>query len=91
MRLSDFLNPTVNEAIEDIDFVESFVNKGRAKEKGITEKDVDADELAMGIKVEMEHTSDKNVAKRISQDHLAEIKDYYTRLKKMESDAGIED
>ena len=93
-RLSEFLTrevEAINESVEDADFVEDFLNKGRAKEKVFTEKDADPKELAIGIKVEMEHTSNKEIAKRISLDHLAEIKDYYTRLKKMEGDAGITD
>ncbi len=63
-----------------------FADNGRANEKKITEKDVDPQELAMGIKVEMEHTTDKNTAQRIALDHLAEIKTYYTRLAKMEEE-----
>lgn len=47
----------------------------------------DAEELAKGIKVEMEHTDDKEMAKSIAKDHLAEIPDYYTRLLKMEAEA----
>jgi hypothetical protein len=69
----------------------SFAGHGKAKEKGFTEKDADPKELAMGIKVEMEHTNWPFMAKRIALDHLSEIKDYYTRLAKMEKDAGIED
>jgi hypothetical protein len=67
-----------------------FWANGRYKEKG---KDVEFDEkeLAAGIKVEMEHTSNKVMAERIALDHLAEISDYYTRLIKMEKDAGIEE
>ena len=69
-----------------------FWTQGRANEKGVTEKDVDPHELAMGIKVEAEHTDNKEVAKRIALDHLAEeISDYYTRLYKMEKDAGIDE
>jgi len=64
----------------------SVLGTGKAKEKKITEKDVDSKELAMGIKVEMEHTKNKAIAKRIALDHLAELKDYYTRLKKMEGE-----
>lgn len=64
----------------------SVLGTGMAKKKNITEKDVDSKELAMGIKVEMEHTKNKAIAKRIALDHLAELKDYYTRLKKMEGD-----
>jgi hypothetical protein len=35
----------------------------------------------MGVEVEKEHTPDEDVTKRISLDHLAELPDYYTRLK----------
>lgn len=60
---------------------------GLADKKGITEMDVDPKELEMGIKVEMEHTEDPVIAKKIALDHLAEIPDYYTRLLKMEKEA----
>ena len=46
-----------------------------------------AEELAMGIKIEMEHTENEDIAKAIAKDHLNELKDYYTRLKKMEEEA----
>jgi hypothetical protein len=69
----------------------SFLGAGRAKEKGFEEKDADPKELKIGMKVEMEHTTDPVLAKRISLDHLAEIKDYYSRLIKMEKEAGVED
>ena len=48
-------------------------------------------EYEMGVKVEMEHTKDKELAKEISRDHLEEIPDYYSRLAKMEKGAGIEE
>ncbi len=51
----------------------------------------DNHELAMGIKVELEHTNNRIIAEKIAKDHLSEIDDYYTRLKKMEDEAGIED
>jgi hypothetical protein len=69
----------------------TFIFKGRAAEKNFIEKDADPSELSMGISVEKEHTGCFLVAKRIALDHLAEIKDYYTRLKKMEEEAGITD
>jgi hypothetical protein len=47
----------------------------------LDEEDVDAEELEMGIKVEMEHTKDKNIAREIALDHLSETSDYYTKLK----------
>ena len=45
------------------------------------------DELSVGINVETEHTKSKKKAKEIALDHLEEIPDYYTRLKKMEKGA----
>ena len=41
----------------------------------------------MGIPIEHEHTKDKVLATDIALQHLDEIPDYYTRLKKMEADA----
>lgn len=45
----------------------------------------DAEQLKMGIEVEMEHTDDPKMAKEIAKDHLKEDPKYYTKLKKMES------
>jgi len=45
------------------------------------------EQLKMGVRVEMEHTTDKQEAKRIALDHLYEFPDYYTRLKIMEEQA----
>ena len=50
------------------------------------ENSVDKKELAMGIEIEYEHSSNREVAKRIALAHLKEIPDYYTRLKKMEAE-----
>lgn len=47
----------------------------------------DKSEIAMGMKVEKEHTDSKELAKQIAVDHLTEFPDYYTRLDKMESEA----
>jgi hypothetical protein len=44
-------------------------------------------QLDMGEPIEHEHTKDHELAKDIALQHLDEIPDYYTRLKKMESDA----
>lgn len=52
-----------------------------------SESSISPSELKAGIKVEMEHTSDKRVAKEIAKDHLTEIPTYYTHLKKMEDKA----
>lgn len=47
-------------------------------------------QIEMGKKVEMEHVDDVDLAEEIAMDHLEEIPDYYTRLKKMEKDAKKE-
>ena len=54
-----------------------------------TQDDVDPKQLKMGIKVEMEHVPDgtspslaKEIARRITLDHLAENAQYYSLLKK---------
>ena len=47
-------------------------------------------QLEMGIPIEHEHTKDKTLATDIALQHLNEIPDYYTRLKKMESSAKKE-
>jgi hypothetical protein len=52
----------------------------RAEETGFTEADADPKELKIGIKVEMEHTDDPEVAKKIALDHLAEHPHYYSEL-----------
>ncbi len=44
-------------------------------------KDVDQNQLQMGIKIEKEHTKDPQLAKEIALDHLAEDPKYYTKLK----------
>jgi hypothetical protein len=46
-------------------------------------------QLQKGIKVEMEHTTDRGEAETIALHHLDEIPDYYNRLNKMEKGAEI--
>jgi len=75
---------------EEISFDDVFWNAGLSHEKGFTAEDADPEELSKGIIVEMEHTTDKKISEKIALDHLAEIPDYYTRLAKMEADAGVD-
>ena len=44
-------------------------------------------ELDLGIKAEMEHTKNVDMAAEIALDHLNEMPDYYTRLSAMEKGA----
>jgi len=63
---------------------------GKADKMDFSEAKANPEELAKGIKIEQEHTSDPQLAKKIALDHLAEIPDYYTRLDKMEKQAEAE-
>ena len=55
---------------------------GLADEK--SDSDFDSKQLAKGMKVEMEHTDDKAMAKDIAKDHLVEDPKYYDHLEVME-------
>jgi hypothetical protein len=47
-------------------------------------KDVSKKELARGIAHELEHTDDPRIATEVALDHLAEHRDYYTKLERAE-------
>lgn len=47
-------------------------------------EDFDQEQLQKGIKVELEHTNDKNIATEIAMDHLTEDPNYYKKLSKIE-------
>lgn len=54
-----------------------------AEKHGVSRMEI-AQQLDKGIKVELEHTKDKSVAKEIALDHLAEDPKYYTKLASVE-------
>lgn len=58
--------------------LEDVANKHKVSIKQIQ------DQLDKGTKVEMEHTKDQTLAKKIAMDHLWEVPDYYTKLQKIE-------
>ena len=77
---------------EDLDSaMEKRSEEGDKIQGGLADDDqpdeFDVDQLLMGLEVELEHTDDPMVALEIAMDHLAEIPDYYARLKSMEADA----
>jgi len=59
----------------------SFLSAGRSKD---FTGEYDPKEMKMGLKIEMEHTTDPKIAEKITKDHLAEFPNYYTALTKME-------
>lgn len=60
-----------------------FLKKLRLKHGSDPDWMFDKRQLAIGIKVEMEHTDCPEIAKQISKAHLSERYDYYTVLKKV--------
>ena len=54
-----------------------------AKKHNVTVDQI-KNQLAKGVKVELEHTSDHSVAHEIALDHLGEYPDYYDRLEQVE-------
>ena len=59
--------------------------------KDLDPRTVSKAQLEMGIQIEMEHTNDRTIAKRIALDHLAENPRYYTYLKRMERQMKIDE
>jgi hypothetical protein len=81
----------INESLRKLSQAEEAPQPGgRSHQEQLHQTEVDQDQLAMGVKIEQEHTSDPEKAKVIALDHLAEIPDYYTRLKAMEDAAKAE-
>jgi hypothetical protein len=65
--------------------ISAFVSGGKSKGK----TDFNPDQLAKGIKVEVEHVDELNpfarlIAEKISRDHLSEMDDYYDKLAMIE-------
>ena len=73
--------------IKPLNFKDSLKG-GRADGKDLTKYDLQ--QLLLGIKIELEHTSDKMIALEIATDHLEDIPDYYTRLLNMRKEAKEE-
>lgn len=80
-----------NLTIDDlVDFYNTLINGGLSKIENTTERNVDIKELRKGIEVEMEHVNKnskfaKQIATKITLDHLTELPDYYTRLETIEN------
>ncbi len=89
MTTGKIFQPVDYEIMREKYLKEDYLTGGRAD--GQPDSKYDPEQLAIGIKIEKEHTDDPEVAKEIAKDHLEEIPDYYTRLLKMEKEAGIDD
>ena len=76
--------------IEDLDAVDTPSFDEVAKKHNVDKAKLQK-ELDIGINDEMEHTNSKKQSRKIALDHLDELPDYYTRLRKMKKDAVSED
>ena len=74
----------MNEQLKPFKTVEQIAQKHRLDVSFIQKQ------LDMGEPIEHEHTKDHKLAMEIALQHLDEIPDYYTRLKKMEASAKKE-
>lgn len=79
----DLYNQHETEEEEELPSVKTYTTEQIAKKHGVPVKAIQK-QLKMGIEVEKEHTKDSAKAREIALDHLLELPDYYTRLKKME-------
>lgn len=64
------------------DILNDFLFRNRNKK----EIEVDKKELELGIKHELEHTDEPDIAKIIALDHLYSVKNYYSMLKYIDKD-----
>jgi hypothetical protein len=64
----------------------SYIND-IGKHNNIPDSEFDPEELALGIKIEMEHTDNPAIALSITKDHLSEFEKYNTMLVDMENQA----
>jgi hypothetical protein len=71
----------LNEQLKSVKSIEEIAKKHRLDVSFIQRQ------LDMGEPIEHEHTQNHKLAREIALQHLDEIPDYYTRLKKMEADA----
>jgi hypothetical protein len=71
----------MNEQLKPYKTVEEIARKHRMDVSDIQKQ------LDMGAPIEHEHTKNQKLAVKIALQHLDEIPDYYTRLKKLEADA----
>ena len=77
---------TFNDYLEESAGNASDMITGKVYKPKMTEDEVDPEELARGIKIEMEHTNDASLAKIIALHHISEFhpKSYYLPLIEME-------
>jgi hypothetical protein len=78
----------------DAKILESLIKDAEEIPGGLAEGEpaskYSSEQLAKGIKVELEHTPDRKVAEEIAKDHLEENAEYYDHLEEMEENMDKE-
>lgn len=74
-RLVEMMNIVNKTTIKSIILNEDLIQGGLGDNKSVN--DFDIEQIKKGIGVEMEHTSDVNIALEIVKDHLTENPNYY--------------
>lgn len=72
--------------VDVVETLSTILHNFLYRRKDIRSIKVDQEQLRLGTEHEKEHTSEKEIAKIIAKDHLAEVPDYYTRLKEIDDD-----
>jgi hypothetical protein len=80
----------VNEILDE-NQLEVIPEKGSVLVEDLPDSRFPSDQLKKGTKVEMEHTTDHAIAKKIAKDHLAEDSEYYKKLEIMEKGGKLLD
>jgi hypothetical protein len=83
-EVEDIMYQLATDHVEEGSDEEDQLQGGRADD--VPDEDLPMEQLLKGIKVEMEHTDDEDLAKEIATDHLEEFDDYYDALAEMEDD-----
>ena len=85
-KLAEILGIPTDELETNIyTILKKLINKQNiGKHSFVSDNNYNKKELDLGEEIEKEHTSDSKIAKEIAKDHLTELPDYYSRLRKME-------
>jgi len=85
VKLDSFLDEALRKILREEDTSPIFIKLEDLKHSQDPDSDFLPDQLEKGIKVEMEHTDNPQIAKAIAKAHLKENPRYYDFLEKMES------
>ena len=69
---------------DDVKFLVGYSENPKESENSQELFTFDIEQIKKGLKVELEHTEDPEIALEITLDHLTEFEDYYDRLEKAE-------